>query len=333
MATPHAALRQMIDSYRITQMICVAAELCIADHLAAGPRTSLDLANTTSADAPSLYRLLRALASLGIVERLDGERFAATPLSGCLRADVPGSLRTWALHSGRLLYDTWTHLDHSVATGDTAFDYSHGMNVWEYRERNPEAGRTFHAAMAATTLLLARAVVGAYRFPASGTVIDVGGGKGALMQAILEANSGTRGIVFDVKAAVEEADSVIASAGLKDRCQAVAGDFFESVPAGGDSYILSRILHDWPDEASIRILRTLGRAMAGKGTLLIIERGLDDENPNADSTLSDMNMLVMTGGLERTTTEYRKLLEAAGFTLSRMIPTDAPVNIIEAVPA
>ena len=312
-------------------MICVSAELGIADVLAAGPRHYAEIARVTGTDAPTLFRLLRALASMGVFSRVDGDCFALTPLAEQLQTSVAGSLRPWAVLTGRL-YDTWAHLGHSVATGDTAFDHLHGMSVWDYRTRNPQEGRVFHDAMTANTALVASAVVNAYDFSRFGTLVDVGGGEGALIQAVLTANSKLRGILFDVLPAIHEAAASFAHAGLAERCQLLTGSFFESVPAGGDGYVLSRILHDWDDDQAIHILKTIRRAMTAGGRLLIIERVLDAESPSVEATHADIHMLVMTGGRERTAAEFQALLAASDFELVRAIPTGSLVQIVEAVP-
>lgn len=330
--TPQATLRQLIDGYRVSKMIVVAAELGIADLVSDGPKHFAEIASATHTEAPTLFRLLRALASVGVFARMDGDLFTLTPLADCLRTGVDGSMRPWAVLSGRL-YTIWAHLNHSVETGDTTFDHLHGMSVWEYRERNPEEGRIFHDAMTANTTLVARSVVDAYNFSRFGTLVDVGGGKGALIQAILTANPKLLGILFDVPAAVREAAASFALAGLTDRCQLLNGSFFESVPAGGDAYILSRILHDWHDDQAIHILKTTRRAMTGGSTLLIIERVLDAQNTSSEATHTDIHMLVMTGGRERTAAEFQTLLAASDFDLMRVIPTGSPVHIIEAAAA
>jgi O-methyltransferase domain/Dimerisation domain len=328
---PQATLRQLIDGYRISQMICVAAELGIADVLAAGPRHYAEIARATRADALTLFRLLRALASVDVFARVDGDCFALTPLAEQLQTGVAGSLRPWAVLTGRL-YDTWAHLGHSVATGETAFDHLHGISVWDYRSRNPQEGRVFHDAMTANTTLVASAVVDAYDFSRFGTLVDVGGGEGALIQAVLTANPNLHGILFDVPAAVHEAAASFAVAGLAGRCQLLTGSFFESVPAGGDGYILSRILHDWHDDQAIHILQTIRRAMTGGCRLLIVERVVDAEKPSVEAAHTDIHMLVMTGGRERTVAEFQTLLAASDFELVRAIATGSPVQIVEAVP-
>ena len=329
--TPNAALRQLIEGYRTSQMIFVAAELGIADLLVDGPKHYAEIATATRTDAPTLFRLLRALASVGVFARVDEDRFALNRLTDCLLTGVAGSLRPWAVLNGRRLYTTWAHLGHSIATGDTAFDHLHGVGVWEYRERDPEEGRVFHDAMAANITHVARSVVNAYNFSRFGTLVDVGGGKGALIQAVLMANPKLLGIVFDVPAAVREAAASFAHTGLTNRCKLLEGSFFEAVPAGGDAYILSRILHDWRDDQAIKILNITRRAMTLGSTLLVIERVMEAQNPSVEATQSDIHMLVMTGGRERTAVEFHTLLTASNFEFVRVIPTDSPMQIIEAV--
>ena len=330
--TPQTQLRQLIDGYRVSQAICVAAELGLADLLADGPRHYEDLARASGTNPQALYRLLRALASAEVFACLDGDRFALNPLAECLRSGVAGSLHPWAILSERLRR-TWSDLRHSVATGQTAFDHLHGMSVWEYRERNPEEGRIFQEAMTATTMLVARSVLDAYDFSRFGTVADVGGGRGSLLQAILEANPGLRGILFDVPAAVREAAALFDRSGLSARCRLLEGSFFESVPGGADAYVLSRVLHDWTDEQAVEILKTTRRAMADGAALLLVERVLDSQNPSPEATLTDIHMLVMTGGRERTSEEFQMLLAASGFELVRTIPTRSLVHVVEAVAA
>ena len=324
--TPQAQVRQLIDGYRASQAISVAAELGLADLLADGPRHYEDLARASGTNPQALYRLLRALASMEVFARLDGERFALNPLAECLRSDFAGSLHAWAIQTNRLR-QSWTDLHHSVGTGQTAFDHLHGMSVWEYRERNPDEGRLFQDAMTALTMLVVRSVLAAYDFSRFGTVADLGGGRGSLLQAILEANPRLSGILFDVPAAIREAAVLFEQGGLSARCQLLEGSFFESVPEGADAYVLSRVLHDWTDEQAIQILKTTRRAMAGGAALLLVERVLDSQNPSPEATLSDIHMLVMTGGRERTVEEFVVLLAASGFELVRAIETGSTCTL------
>jgi O-methyltransferase domain/Dimerisation domain len=328
--TAQTQLRHLIDSYRVSQAICVAAELGLADLLTDGPRHYEDLARASGTNPQALFRLLRALASVDVFARLDGERFALNPLAECLRSGVAGSLHAWAVQSDQLRR-AWTDLRHSVATGQTAFDHLHGMSVWEYRERHPDEGRMFQIAMTATTLLVVRSVLEAYDFSRFGTVADIGGGRGTLLQAILEVNPQLRGMLFDVPAAIREAAAQFERSGLSGRCRLLEGTFFESVPEGADAYVLSRVLHDWTDAQAIQILKTTRRAMTNGAVLLLVERVLDSQHPSPEATLTDIHMLVMTGGRERTTEEFQELLAASGFELMRVIPTGSAVHVVEGV--
>jgi hypothetical protein len=329
-ASPQAALRQLIDGYRASQAIRVAAELGLADLLADGPRHYDDLARASGTNPQALHRLLRALASAGVFARMDGDRFQLNPLAEYLRTGVAGSLRPWAILSNEHQL-TWTALRHSISSGETAFDHLHGTSVWDQRKRNPEQGRLFNEAMTATNALVVRSVLDAYDFSRFGVVVDVAGGHGSLIQAILTANPDLQGILFDVPAPIRETAASFERARLTSRCQLVDGSFFESVPPGGDAYILSRILHDWTDEQSIAILKTCRHAMTSGATLLLIERVLDAINPSAEATLTDIHMLVMTGGRERTVAEFERLFVGSGFELVQAVPTRSAVHVVEAV--
>ncbi len=328
--TEQAALRQMIDGYRISKIICVAAELGLADQLASGPKHYAELAAASGTNAQALYRLLRALSSAGVFEQIGEQRFALNSRGALLRKDAPASLRAWAIFSSRM-YRSWAELDHSIATGGTAFDHLHGMNVWTYREQHQDEGRVFNDAMSAHVAFVAQAIATAYDFSRFATIVDVGGGQGVLLAAILQANPRVRGILFDVPGAIREARSLFEPAGLAARCRLAEGSFFESVPGDGDAYVLSRVLHDWNDDQVSKILKTMRRSMNDKATLLIVERALEQQNPALDATLSDLNMMVQNGGRERTTAEFEELLTTGSFKLVRRIPGPLPFQILEAV--
>ena len=328
--TEQTTLRQMIDGYRISKIICVAAELGLADQLASGPKHYAELAAASGTNAQALYRLLRALSSAGVFEQIGEQRFALNPRGALLRKDAPGSLRAWAIFSNRM-YRSWAELGHSIATGETAFDHLHGMDVWTYRDQHRDEGRVFNDAMSAHVAFVAQAIATAYDFSRFATIVDVGGGQGVLLAAILQANPRVRGILFDVPGAIREARSLFEPAGLAARCRLAEGSFFESVPGDGDAYILSRVLHDWNDDQVSKILKTMRRSMNDKATLLIVERALEQQNPALDATLSDLNMMVQNGGRERTTTEFDELLTTGSFKLIRCIPGPLPFQILEAV--
>ena len=330
---PHLAMLQLISGFWISRAIYVAAKLGIADHLAGGPKTAEEIAAATGTHAGAIYRIMRALASVGVFTE-DGERrFGLTPLSGTLRTDAPGSLRAFAtVELGEEHFPAWGELLYSVRTGEIAFDKAFGMPVWEFFAQNPENARTFDDAMTGMTLATEEAILTNYDSSGISKLVDIAGGHGSLIAALLKSNPGMRGILFDLPDVVEGARRRMEAEGLSDRCEVVSGNFFESVPEGADAYILKWIIHDWNDERSIAILKNIRRAIAEGGKLLLVEAVLPTGSEPHFGKFIDLNMLVMTGGRERTAEEYRALLEAGGFKLTRVIPTDSPMSIIEAVP-
>ncbi|MEO5326579.1 methyltransferase [Mesorhizobium sp. CC13] len=257
-----ADLMQMVNGYQVSQAICVAATLGIADHLTDGPRTSDQLAAATDAHPRSLYRLLRALASIGVLHEGEGRLFSLTALGTGLRSDAEHSVAPWARMVGRAYYrDAWGELLHSVRTGENAFAHAHGTGVWQYRIDHPEESGIFDRAMSSFVPAVAAAVLAAYDFSRFDVVMDVGGGQGALIAAILARNPRQRGILFDQPMVVQGAGATLQSASVADRCQVVGGDFFASIPEGADAHMLKWILHDWDDERSIAILKTCRRAI------------------------------------------------------------------------
>jgi hypothetical protein len=324
----------MTNAYQLSQAIHVAATFAIADLVHDRPRRVDDLAQVTGTRAPVLYRLLRALASIGIfVEGKDG-RFAQTPLSEYLRSDVPGSVRAWAMYVGRPYHwSTWAHLVDTIRTGEPAFPKIHGASVWEYRASRPEEAATFDAAMSGLSAAVAGAVVRGYDFAGIGTLVDVGGGEGELLAAILAANPSLRGILFDLPYVVTGAPRVLEEAGVADRCRVVGGSVFEAVPEGADAYLLKAVLHDWDDAEAMQILRNCRTAMRDGGRLLVVERLVRPANEPDPVKFADLMMLVMLGGRERTADDFRRLCAAAGFRLTEIVPTDSAYSILEGEPA
>jgi O-methyltransferase domain/Dimerisation domain len=330
----HAAAeaRRLINGFRISQAIHVAVVLGLPDRLGDGPRSVADLATEAGCHPRALYRLLRALATVGVFEELDGERFAPTELSNALRSDAVEPIAGWAAWVGRPAYwRAWSSLLHSVRTGENAFTSVHGQGVWEYRARRPDETAAFDVAMTALSTSVAAAVLDAYDFGRFTEVVDVGGGRGAFIAAILNRWLALRAVVFDQAHVVAGAPELLTARGVADRCRVEAGSFFDSVPAGSDAYLLKNVVHDWPDDEAIAILRNCRRGMAPHATVLLVERVIPGPNEGADAAFSDLNMLVSPGGQERTRDEYTALLSAAGFRLTRIVPTASDVSLVEAV--
>ncbi len=328
---PPIQMLQLISGFWIARCIYVLAKLGIADLISDQPKTSDELAAATGTHSPSLFRVLRALAAVGVITQDDRNRFGATPLSETLR-DVPGSIRAFAMTElGEEHYPAWGELLHSVRTGGIAFDHAFGENCWEFFAKHPENAKIFNDAMSGMTAQANQALHEAYEFAGIKKIMDVGGGHGGLITSILEKNPGMTGILFDSPQVIEGAQAKLAGSGIADRCEVVGGDFFESVPTGADSIILKWIIHDWNDEQSVAILKNCHRSLPDKGQLILVEAVVPETSEPHFSKFIDLNMLVMTGGRERTESEFRKLYEDSGFTLTRIVPTQSPFSVIEGV--
>jgi hypothetical protein len=330
--TAAQAMQELTNGYWLTQMIYVAAKLGIADLLHDGPKPIDRLAESTDTHAPSLHRLMRALAGVGVFSENEDGEFETTAMGRALASGSPGALRSRAILNGEAWYAAWGGLLHSVRTGETAFDHLTGMPFFEHLAGHPEAENVFNDAMRSSTESAARAVVDAYDFSQAGTVVDVGGGTGVFLARILQANPQASGVLFDRPNVVAAAGAVLTDAGVADRCDVVPGDFFEEVPGGGDVYILSWIIHDWDDERSIAILKNCRRVMGPDSRLLLIEQLVPVGNEPSLSKLYDIHMLVLSGGRERREDEFRALFGGAGLEHTRSIPTSVPRSIIEARP-
>lgn len=329
---PSAQLLQMVLIGRqIAHAIAVAARLDIATLIGDGELSSAELARRTDSNADALYRLLRALASVGVFVEGETGTFHNTPLSDTLRADAPASSRPLALFFGHESHvQAWLGLEHSVKTGKSGFEHVHGAPVFDYVVAHPEVAGIFNDAMTAFSATMGPAVAEAYDFAGIDRLVDVGGGHGQLLATILARHSGMRGVVFDLPHVVAGAAAVIEAAGVASRVDIVGGDFFESVPASG-AYFMSHVLHDWGDADAERILRTIHRAGAPGARLLLAESVLSPGNEPDLGKFGDLEMLVATGaGRERTEAEWAALLAAGGFRLERVLPTAAPMCVIEA---
>jgi hypothetical protein len=327
---PPIAMLQMISGFWIARCIYVAAKLGIADLVKDRPKTAEELAAATQTHAPSLFRVMRALAPFGIFSQDEQNRFGITALSETLRSDLPGSLRAFAMTElGEEHYPAWGELLHSVQTGAIAFDRAFGEPVWEFFAKHPENARIFNDAMSGMTAQANEAIHSVYDFAGIKMLVDVGGGHGGLITSILQRNPQMRGVLFDSPQVIEGARAIVAQSGVGDRCDLVGGSFFESVPAGGDAIILKWIIHDWNDEQSVAILENCHRSLPAEGKLILVEAVVPPGTEPHFAKFIDLNMLVMTGGRERTEEEFRKLYEDSGFRLTRIVPTESPFSVIE----
>lgn len=327
-------LHRLITGHQLAQAVHVAARLGLSDLLADSPRTAAELAESTAADPRSLARLMRVLVAAGLYVRVEGERFACTELGDAFRSEVPRSVAGWARMVGRPFHwRAYGELEYCVRTGENGFEQAHGVPLWEYLTEHPDEQELFDGAMTALSRVTADSVAEAYDFGRFSTVVDVGGGRGLLLAVILARHPSIDGVLLDRPEVVSGAQALLSAAGVAERCVVVGGSFFEAVPENGDAYILKSVIHDWADAEAIEILRTCRRAMPPHGRLLLVEQLLDLSPDAVRTALSDLTMLVMAGGQERTTSEYGALLAAAGFDLTRTIPTAGDAFVIESVPA
>jgi hypothetical protein len=332
-APPDAILMQMLFGAQMQKSICVATKLGIAELLAERPWTTDELAAQTGTHAPSLYRLLRTLASIGIFAETADHKFELTPIAALLRSDAPNSMRDFVIMMDEgWLWQAWGELMYSVQTGGVAHEKVQGMSSFEFYERNEEAGKVFNRAMTNFTLAVIPAIVEAYDFSDVKKLVDIAGGHGLLLAGILKANPQTQGILFDLPFVIKSAGELLEKEGVRHRVELASGDFFQSVPTGADAYMMKHIIHDWDDESSIKLLRNIRSAINEKGKVLIIEMLVPEGNEPHPAKALDILMLLMEGGKERTKDEYRKLLEASGFRLTKIIPTKSPYSVIEGEP-
>lgn len=332
-SSPEWQVRMMAMGHLIPRCLFVAAELDLAKRLAQRAQIADELADAAGVHGPTLYRVLRALASVGVFKENGKRRFANTPLSETLRSDAPNSLRPWILMFGdETSWRSWGELSYSLKTGGPAFEHLYGMNCFEYMATDPVRSKTFDEAMSTVTWLTSDAMVQAYDFTNTKLLIDVGGGNGTLLCAILNANPKLRGIVFDLPHVQTSAINYIASQGLQVRSEFIAGSFFDSELPEADTYIVQRVLHDWDDAHCVRVLRACANAACQRARMLIAEAIIRPGNEAFVGKLMDLHMLVMThGGRERTLEEYQALLSEAGWAYTRVVSTTSPYSMIEGV--
>lgn len=322
---PQEAMMDLIGGFWIARSIYLAAQIGIADAFDDQPKTIAQLATATNTEPQPLYRLLRALASVGIFAEVSDHCFVLTSLGATLQSNSPDSMRYFAM--AQMGYDHslgWSNGLHSLRTGKIAFDAAAGMSVWDHYAQHPENAQIFSRSMTNAGTAIAQAVAASYDFSQFKTIVDVGGAQGSLVSTIVRSYPHLKGILFDLP-------EVIANVSVNDKVQPVAGNFFESVPSSGDGYLMRWIIHDWDDEKSSIILKNCHRAMPDHGKLLLVESIIPSGNEPSPAKFIDLIMLLLTGGRERTEAEYRSVLRSSGFELTRVIPTPSMVSIIEAV--
>jgi SAM-dependent methyltransferase len=330
---PPIALFRLVTGYYVSRSIHVVAKLGIADLLNQGPMNSEELATAAGVHGPSLRRVMRLLVSSGVFAEDDESKFKLTPIGECLRAGAPNSMHATALLFGGMAQEAWRDLLHSVRTGEPAFQRVFGLDTFAYMTKHPEEAANFDRAMGSFTSQIGAAVASVYSFSQFHTVVDVGGGTGALLAAILRTDQRVRGILFEQPEVADRARAEIRKLGLDHRCDVRSGNFFQEVPTGGDCYVLKHVVHDWDDERAIEILRSCHRAMHTEARLLILEGiyppSIDKSDASIGATSNDVNMLVCTGGRQRTEAEFRALLDASNFRLTTVTPTPARISVIE----
>ena len=328
---PAEFLLQMATGYMVSSALQVVTRLEVADQLANGPRPIEEIAAAVGANPDALYRVMRALASLGIFDALTDRRFALNRHSELLRKDVPGPRPLILWMTDAFHFNVYADALHSVVTGQTAVEKTVGMGVFEYFPKNPALWKVFNDAMTTMSAMVIPAVLDTYDFSDAGVVVDVAGGHGHVLMSILQKHKDLHGILFDLDQVVEGAKPRIAAAGLADRLRTVGGDFFQGVPAG-DTYLMKHIIHDWDDDRAIQLLRNIRTAMRDKasGRVVLIESVLSPPAVPELGKLIDLEMLLMAGGRERTAEEFRALFASAGFELTRIVPNQSPLSAIEA---
>jgi len=321
---------QMATGYFLSRLVYLTAKLRIADHLASGPKTAEELAPVVGCHQRALYRFLRALTNFELVTLQSDRRFASTPLLDALRTDAPGHIHSAVITmSGPAFWNAWTDLPYSIATGECAFTKANGKPIFDFLGEHPDDARRFSETMLSLNAAEPAAVAAAYDFSSAGLVVDVGGASGGMLADVLSRHQSARGLLFDLRQATTEAPALLRKFGVESRARIEHGSFFDAVPDGGDIYILSHIIHDWDDEKSLVILRNCRRAMSAASRLLVIERVLSDGSPSGFGS-SDISMLVLAGGAERTADEFKALLATAGLEMTRVIPTTTSTSIVEA---
>jgi len=322
---------QLSTGYIASTCVYLAVKLRIPDLLEAAPRTSTELARELNVNEDALYRVLRTLVSLGLFEEKGSRTFANNLATSMLRTKTPGSMYDMALWmSDPFHFQIYANALHSVQTGKPAVEETFGVPVFEYFSKNREESEVFNNAMTMFSAMVIPAVLEAYDFSGIGTIVDIAGGHGRVLTSILQKYPSMRGVLFDLDHVLAGARPAIESLGLSDRCRTVSGDFFKSVPEGGDAYIMKHIIHDWDDDQAATILKNIRSAMNRGGRVILLESVVAPGSQPDFAKIIDLEMLLLPGGRERTQQEFRDLFVRAGFELTRVIPTKSPLSVIEA---
>ena len=328
-----AAMLEMIVGAWVAQAVTAAAALGVADALADGPLEVAVLAERVGADRDALGRLMRALTGRGVFRQYRDGRYGLTPLGDTLRADAPASMRGAALFLGSAQHrEHWSHLDQAIRTGRPVVAALRGKEFFDYLRDEPELAEIVNDAMTSSSQMAVPPVVAGYDFSRFRAIVDVGGGHGALLAAILAATPAARGVLYDLPDVVAGAAPQLQKDGVADRVRLDGGSFFDSVPSGGDVYLLKHIVHDWDDEQAVQILRNVASAGGAQATVLVIEFVIPDHHRDFSGNWGDLEMLLTTGSRERTGAQYRALLARAGLRMTRLIPTASAFSVIEARP-
>jgi C-methyltransferase len=326
-----ASMMEMIIATWVSQAITVAAELGVADALAGGPLTIDELSAKVGADSDALGRLLRALIGRGVFRHRRDGRYELNSLARTLCSDAEVSM-TWAaqFYGSREQRERWTLLADSIRTGQSVVPALHGKESFDYFAEDPRHADLFNRTMASISQLTDASVAAGYDFTAYPTIVDVGGGHGPLLATILAATPGSQGVLYDLPAVVADAPKILCEKAIANRVRIEEGSFFDSVPAGGDAYVLKNIIHDWPDEKAVQILRNVRAAAGRRATVLLVELVIPDHDRDFPGKWADLEMLLNLAARERTAAEYRNLLSRAGFEMTRLVPTASPLSLVEA---
>ena len=330
---PHLCILEILNGAHVAGAVSCLAQLGIPDLLENGPKSAEELASQIGAQSAALYRLMRATACVGVLAEDSDGKFSQTPMSAVLCSEAQPSLRGLAIMGGREWHGRgWSYLEYCVKTGKQAVDKIYGMPIFEFFSKNPEEAKIFDNAMMGLSAIDGPAVADAYDFDGIHTIVDVGGGSGLLLATLLEKNPHLTGTLYEMPHVLARAENG-ALKPFMHRCNLASGDMFSSVPAGVDAYIMKHIIHDWPDDACIKILKSCRQGVNSGGKLLIVDCVIEPGDHFSPGKFLDLQMLIFPGGRERTEAQFRPLLAAAGWKLSRVIPTAAQDSIVEGLPA